>query len=70
MRRIFATGVAGVLILCAYHVAEARSPYNETDLKSHRHYENRDHNWVHSPPTTNSKSLTNGDRLVRTAFRL
>jgi len=54
MRQIFATVVAGLLILFCYHAVDARSPYNEADLKSHRYYENRDHHWVHSPSQTYS----------------
>jgi hypothetical protein len=52
MRQIFATLVTGVLILFSYSAADARSPSNEADLKSHRYYENRDHHWVHSPSQT------------------
>jgi hypothetical protein len=52
MYRIFAAVGGALLILCSYDLASARSAYNETDLKSHRYYENRDHHTVHSPSQT------------------
>jgi hypothetical protein len=52
MHRIFSTVFAGLLIVFSSPVADARSPYNEADLKSHRYYENRDHHWVHSRSQT------------------
>jgi hypothetical protein len=56
MRRLVAlTGVVAVAGILLFSVAPgARSPQNETDLKSHRYYENRDHHWVHSPSQTYS----------------
>jgi hypothetical protein len=56
MRRFFAVaGAAGIsgLLLFSY-ATDARSPQNESDLVSHRYYENRDHHWVHSPSRTYS----------------
>jgi hypothetical protein len=56
MRRLFAVAgavtVTGVLLFSV--APDARSPQNESDLKSHRYYENRDHHWVHSPSQTYS----------------
>jgi len=44
--------VAGVLLFSV--APDARSPQNESDLTSHRYYENRDHHSVHSPSQTYS----------------
>jgi hypothetical protein len=56
MRRLFAVAgavtVTGVLLFSV--APDARSPQVESDLKSHRYYENRDHHWVHSPSQTYS----------------
>lgn len=52
MRQKFVTVAAGLLILFSCIIAEAGSPHNEADLRSHRYYENRDHHWVHSPSQT------------------
>jgi hypothetical protein len=56
MHRIFAvSGAAGVAALLLFSYApNARSPHDESDLKSHRYYENRDHHTVHSPSQTYS----------------
>jgi len=54
MRQILATVIACFFLIFTYSLANARPPYNETDLKSHRYYENRDHHWVHSPSRTYS----------------
>ena len=56
MRRILAiagAAVVGGLLLFSY-APNARSPHDETDLKSHRYYETRDHHTVHSPSQTYS----------------
>jgi hypothetical protein len=56
MRRLFAVagaaGLAGLLLFS--YAPNARSPHNESDLKSHRYYENRDQHTVHSPSQTYS----------------
>ena len=53
MHRTFVAVVAG-LLLFSYAPAHARSPHNESDLTSHRYYENIDRHRVHSPSTTYS----------------
>jgi hypothetical protein len=56
MRRLLAvSGAAGAMALLLFSYApQARSPHDETDLSSHRHYENIDRDWVHSPSRTYS----------------
>jgi hypothetical protein len=51
MHRIFATIVVGLLLFSDVP-ADAWSPRNESDLKTHRYYENRDHHIVHTPSQT------------------
>jgi hypothetical protein len=52
MNRLFAAAIAGLLLFS--YAADARSPHNEVDLKTHTYYENRDHHTVHSPSQTYS----------------
>jgi hypothetical protein len=56
MRRLFA--VSGVVAVAGFllfsHGPDARSLHDESDLKSQRYYENRDHHIVHSPSQTYS----------------
>jgi Protein of unknown function (DUF3761) len=52
MRRPYAAAVA-LLLLYSFN-SHARSPRNESDLISHRYYENIDRHRVHSPSATYS----------------
>ena len=53
MHRVFVPVIAGFLLFSTAP-ADARSPNNESDLTSHRYYDNRDHHTVHSPSGTYS----------------
>jgi hypothetical protein len=53
MYRISVPVIAGFFLFASVP-ADARSPSNESDLRSHRYYENRDHHIVHSPSGTYS----------------
>jgi hypothetical protein len=58
MHRLFATTVAGLLLLFSYASAHAACPArpDEADLKRHDCYVNTDHHEVHRPSATNSES--------------
>jgi hypothetical protein len=55
MRRLYPVAGAAVAALLLFsYVTEARSPQTESDLTSHRYYENIDRHKVHSPSRTYS----------------